>query len=199
MSGGKFYISFFIAMVSALTSQAFAQQINYRDSLNQDFSSQVNLKPRMEYSVGSSFMVVPHSGSVTGFTLSPSISVPLSPRLSVDGGIIAGRYYSTLWKSNPEMAMYGSFNELSIYGSASYHINSQLTLYGMGIKQLAGNAPLYSLPKSSYTIGSTYNFGTFSIGVAFQMSKWDNNFGPSPFSGSPGFYSPFDPRPGTFR
>ena len=87
--------------------------------------------------------------------------------------------------------MFGTFNELSVYGSATYHFNSQLTLYGSGIKQLAGTSPFNILPKRSYTIGSTYNFGNFSIGLAVRMSKWDNNFSPFPINGSQGFYSPY--------
>ena len=196
MSGWKFNISLIIVLVSILSNQAFSQQINSHDSLTEAGSQKVNLKPSMVYSIGSTFMVVPHLGSVTGFTISPSLSVPLSPNLSVNGGIIAGHYYSTLWNSSSEGGMYGAFNELSIYGSASYHVNPQLTLYGTGINRLTGTSPFYSLPKSSYTIGSTYNFGSFSIGVALQMSKWNNNFNPLPINGSQGFYSPFQQSPG---
>jgi hypothetical protein len=116
--------------------------------------------------------------------------------LSVDGGIIAGRYYSSLWNSDPEGAMHGAFNGISVYGSASYHFNSQLTLYGTGIRQLAGTSPFYLLPKSSYSIGSTYNFGSFSIGVALQVSRWDNSFSTFPINGSQGFYFPYEQRPG---
>ena len=155
-----------------------------------------NLKPGLVYSFSSTLMVVPHFGSVTAFTLSPSLSLPLSQNLSVNGGIIASRIYPALWNSNPEVAMNGAFSELSVYGSAIYHVNPQLTLYGTGIKQLASASPFNSLPKSSYAIGSAYNFGSFSIGVTFQMSKWNNNFGTSPFNGSPGFYPPFEQRPG---
>ncbi len=111
-------------------------------------------------------------------------------------GLLQGAYYSSLGNFNSEGVKYGAFNELSIYGSASYYVNSQLTLYGIGIKQLTGTSPFYLIPKSSYTIGSTYNFGSFSIGVTLQMSKWNNNFGLSPFNGSHGFYSPFEQRPG---
>jgi hypothetical protein len=196
MSGCKCNISLIIVLVSIFSNQALSQQINYSDSLSEDNYQKVNLKPRLVYSIGSTFMVVPHFGSVTGLTLSPSLSVPLSKKLSVNGGIIAGRLYSTLWNSNPEGTMVGAFNELSVYGSASYHVNSQLTLYGGGIKRLAGNSPFYSLPKSSYTIGSTYNFGSFSIGVALHMSKWDNNLIPLPINGSQGYYSPYMQRPG---
>jgi hypothetical protein len=198
MSGCKCNISLIIVLVSIFSNQAFSQQINFRDSLSEDNPQKVSLKPSLVYSIGSTFMVVPHLGSFTGFTLSPSLTLPLSPKLSVNGGIIAGRLYSTLLNSNPEGARYGAFNELSVYGLASYHVSSQLTLYGAGIKQLAGTSPFYSLPKSSYTIGSNYNFGRFSIGFALQMSKWNNNFSPLPISGSQGFYSPYQQIPGTW-
>jgi len=198
MSGSKFNISLIIVLVSLFSIQAFSQQINVGNNLTEYNSANVILKPKLNYMIGSNILVVPHIGTVTGFTLSPSISIPLSPKLSVDGGIIAGRYYSNLWYSNPEEAMHGAFNDLSVYGSASYHVNSQLTLYGMGIRRLTGSSPFYSLPKSSYTIGSTYNFGSFSIGFAVQMSKWNNNFSPFPINSSQGFYSPFEQRPGTF-
>jgi hypothetical protein len=196
MSGHKCNISLII-LVSLFSIQAFSQQINYRDSLAEHNSQKVNLKPRLNYSVGSTFIIVPHMGTVTGFTLSPFLSVPLSPKLSVDGGIIAGRFYSALWNYNPNGSINGAFNELSLYGSAIYHINSQLTVYGTGIKQLTGTSSFYFLPKSSYAIGSTYNFGNFSIGVTMQMSKWNDILSPLPFNSSQGFYSPYVQRPGT--
>ena len=191
MSWCKCNISLIIVLGSLFPIQAFSQQINYPDSLTEYNSPKVNLKSNLHYVMGSTFIVIPHSGSVIGFTLSPFLSIPLSPKLSVDGGIIAGRFYSALWNYNPEGSMYGAFNELSVYGSAIYHFNSQLTLYGTGIKQITGTSPFYFLPKSSYTIGSTFDFGNFSIGVALKMSKWNNIFSPFPINGSQGFYSPY--------
>jgi hypothetical protein len=191
MSGCKCNISLIIVLDLLFSIQAFSQQINFSDSLAEHNSTKVNLKPELHYSIGSTFIIVPHLGTVTGFTLSPFLSIPLSPKLSIDGGIIAGRFYSALRNFNPEGAINGAFNELSVYGSANYHINSQLTLYGTVIKQLTGASPFYSLPKSSYIIGSTFNFENFSIGAALQMSKWNNIFNPSPLNGSQGFYSPY--------
>ena len=185
-------ISLLVGLVSLFSFQVFSQQTNISNSLTEDNSDVLILKPRLNYTAGSTFMVVPHLGTVTGFTLSPSISVPLSPKLSVNGGIIAGRLYSDLLISSREGGMYGAFNELSVYGSASYHVNSQLTLYGAGFQRLAGTSPFYSLPKSSYSIGSTYNFGSFSIGVTLQMSEWDDIYSPFPINGAQGFYSPFE-------
>jgi hypothetical protein len=191
MSGCKCNISLFCVLVSQLSIQAFSQQINYRDSLAEYNSQKVNLRSELHYSLGSTFIIVPHFGSVTGFTLSPFLSIPLSPKLSVDGGIIAGRFYSALSSINPEGTINGAFNELSVFGSASYHINSQLTIYGTGIKQLTGTTPFYFLPKSSYAIGSTYKFGNSSIGITLQMSKWNDIHTLLPFNGSHGFYSPY--------
>ena len=196
MSGCKYNISLIIVLVSLFSSQAFSQQINYRDG-NSDYNSRiVNLKPSLNYTVGSTFILVPHLGTVTGFTLSPSLSIPLSPKWSVDGGIIAGRYYSAGRNLNPEGMINGTFDELSVYGSASYHVNYQLTVYGATIKHIAGTSPFSMLPKSSYAIGSTYNFGNISIGVAFQMSKWNDILSPMPFNGTQGFYSPYEQEPG---
>jgi hypothetical protein len=191
MSGFKCNIILIIVLVSLVSVQALSQQINYRDSLSDYNSQKVILKPQLHYSLGSTFMIIPHYGSIAGVTISPFLSIPLSPKLTVDGGIIAGRFYSTLSNFNPDGTINGSFNELSIFGSASYHINSQLTVYGIGIKQIAGTSPFYFLPKSSYAIGSTYKFGNSSIGVTLQMSKWNDIHTPLPFIGSPGFYSPY--------
>jgi hypothetical protein len=195
MSGCKCNISLIIVLVSLFSIQAFSQQINYGDSLAKYNFQKVNLKPKLHYTLGSTFIIVPHLGTVTGFTLSPFLSIPLSPKLSVGGGIIAGRFYSALLNFNPEGTIHEAFNELSVFGSASYHFNSQLTVYGTGMKQLTGTSPFNSLPKSSYAIGSTYNFGNFTIGVTLQMSKWNNILSPLPFNGSQGYYPPYEQRP----
>jgi hypothetical protein len=192
MFGSKFNISLIIVLGSLFSFEAFSQQISYRDSLAGFNTQNAILKPQLHYSMGSTFMFIPHSGTVTGFTLSPFLSVPLSPKLTIDGGIIAGRYYSALRNFNPEGAVNGAFNELSIYGSASYRVNPQLTVYGSGIRQLTTTTPFNFLPKSSYSIGSTYNFGSFSIGVNVRMSNWNNMLSPLPFNGTQGFHSPFE-------
>ena len=187
-----------IGMVSLFSVQAFPQQMNNVGNRT-DSSVKVILKPRLNYMIGSNFILVPHLGSVTSVTLSPSLSVPLSHKLSVDGGIIAGYYYSAPWKSNNEGLAYGTFTGLSVYGSANYHLSPQLTLYGSAIRQLAGTSPFSVLPKTSYSIGSSYDFGNFSIGVTLHTSKWDYDLNNMPYNGSQGFYSPFEHGPGTFN
>lgn len=197
MTGYKSNISLIVFLVSLFSVQAFSQQINYRDSLSVDNSQKVILKPHLHYSIGSTFLFVPHVGSVTGVTMTPYLSIPLSPKLSVEGGIIAGRYYSS-FGSNNEGGINGEFSTISIFGSASYHVSPKLTLYGAGIKQVTGNSPFNMLPKSSYILGSDYNFGNFKIGVSVEMSKWNNNLSPLPFNNSQGFSSPLEQRTSTY-
>jgi hypothetical protein len=194
MTGFKYNLGLMFVLIIMFSDQLYSQQITYPDSLSDKSSLKTMLKPTLSYSVGTSLIVIPRSGTLTCFTLSSSLSVPLSPKLAVSGGVIARRLYTGLWNPNPEAGMYGAFNELSVYGSASYRLNPQLTLYGSAIKRLTDSSPFYSLPKSSYEIGSTYNFGSFSMGVSFQMSDWDNTYSPFPNTGSQRFYAPFEQR-----
>lgn len=189
-------MSLIIVLTLLLPVQAYSQQVSHSDSLALYDAINVNRKPVINYSIGSIFMFVPHLGSVTGFTVSPSLSVPLSSKWSVKSGIIAGHYYSTLGNLNTEGVMPGTFNVLSLYGSAIYHVNPKLTLYGIGTKRLTNNFSFYSIPKSSYAIGSIYNFGDFSIGLTLQVSKWNNAFGPEPFNGYNGLNSRYGQGPG---
>jgi len=111
MSGCKCNISLIIVLVSLFSIQAFSQQINYRDSLAEYNSQKVNLKPKLYYSVGSTFIIVPHLGTVSGFTFSPFLSIPLSPKLSIDGGIIAGRFYSAYAKRPYTLTTFGRWKK----------------------------------------------------------------------------------------
>ncbi len=179
-----------VVLLSLVSVSAVSQQIGYNDSLAEHNTQEENLKPRINYSLGSSFMYIPHYGSVTGLALSPSISLPLSSKWSLDGGIIAERNYYTFRYHNSEGVTYGAFNDITLYGSASYRVNPRLTLYGIGTKRLTNNSPFYPMPESSYAIGSRYNFGDFSIGLTFRVSKWDDTFSPVPFNSTQGFYPP---------
>lgn len=191
MCGRRCSISMIIGLIYLFSVQAFSQQTDIDTRLTGDKTATFLYKPGLHYSVGSSFLVAPHLGSVSSITLSPSLSVPISPKLSVEGGIMASYYYSAPFNSDIAGFPYGSFNGLSVYGAAIYQFTPQLTLYGSAINQIAGTSPFYSLPKSSYTIGSAYNFGNFSIGVSLQMSNWDNIYSPFPLNGSQGLYTPF--------
>jgi hypothetical protein len=193
-SGYRIFTVF--VLVALFSSLANSQEVKYRDRSDTNKIRNVILKPAISYSVGSSFIAIPHHGSVTGFTFSPFVSLPLSKRLSVEGGIIAGRYFSSLKPFTGEGILYGSFTDLSVFGSASYRVGPRLTLYGAGIRQVAGTSPFFSLPKSSYTLGSVYKLGDFSIGISLHMSDRSGNYNSMPFNGSQGFFSPFGQRSG---
>jgi|WetSurSiteA1Bulk_404760.scaffolds.fasta_scaffold57805_2 hypothetical protein len=192
MRGCRCNISLIVGLVSLLSVKAFSQQTNIGTTLSESNSEKVLFKPRLNYLAGSSFIVIPQIGTVSEFTLSPMLSIPLSQKLYVEGGIMASYFYSAPWKSDDTGLYSGSFTGLSVYGSATYHFTPQFSLFGSAVKQLAGTSPFYTIPKSNYIIGTAYNFGNFSIGVSFQMSNWDNLYTPFPVNGSNGFYSPFN-------
>jgi outer membrane receptor protein involved in Fe transport len=197
MNGSEYKTGLAIVLISFLGIQAYPQQITARDSLYKNIPPQFQIKPILHYSIGSTFLAVPHRGSVTGFTFTPELSLPLSPKFSINGGFIAGRYYSNIGNINPEGVFKSTYNALSVYASASYHFNPQLTLYGAVYRQLAGPSPVNFLPKTSYTLGSTYKFGSFSIGVSVHMSDWYNYPSPFPANGSDWLYPPFMQSQGT--
>ncbi len=174
MAGLKKSICLIVVLIVAGTIHTFSQQWNKADS------GQVKLKPLVHYTVGSSVTFIPHYGTFTGFTMSTALSVPLNQKWTVEGGIMAGNYFSSFRGFNGEDAMNGSFTDISLFGSALYHVNPQLSVYGSGFKQLYSSSPYSYYPKDSYSIGTTYNFGNFSIGASFQMNTWDNNFAPMP-------------------
>ena len=82
MSVLKYYINL-IVLTGLLSCPVYSQGIRYKDTLAVDNSEHLKIKPRMQYTVGSTFMFIPHYGSVTGFTVSPSLSVPVSPHLTL--------------------------------------------------------------------------------------------------------------------
>ena len=176
MAMNRFNISLFICLVSLFSVRGFSQQMNTGGRYPLDDSLKVIPKPRLNFTAGSNIVVIPHYGSVSEVTLSSSFSVPLSPKLSFDGGIIASYLYSSPRMYGNESFGYGSFTVLSVYGAARYQMSPQLTLYGTAIKQLAGNSPVYFLPQTSYSIGSSYDFGNVSVGVTFRMSRWERVF-----------------------
>jgi hypothetical protein len=175
-----------------LPLQIFSQEIGSADSLENFIYPVIKRTPRINYSVGSNYTFIPRYGSITGFNASTFVSYPVTSKMSVQGGLIAGMYYPVMKNSFTESGINNSCNTLSLFGSASYQLNKRLTVYGTGIRQLAGSVSMYNMPTNSFSIGSTLNFGTFSIGAEIQMSDWNNYYSPSPFGG---INSPFSSYP----
>jgi len=174
-----FFIIMFLSFL--YTRDAFAQGVEAQDSIDEQSNMQAKTGPQVHYSIGSSFLHIPKHGSITGLTASSFLLFPVTHKLSVEGGIIAGRYFPVLKNFTPELQANNSYNTLSLYGSANYQVNRHLSFYGTGIKQLGVPIPLYNQPSGSYSFGSNLNFGNFTIGAEIRMTDWDDNYFPSPF------------------
>jgi len=175
-----------------LTPVAFCQEPVFVDSLGNPVAEPARMKPGLHYSVGSSFSYIPRYGSVTGLNASAFFAYPLTPGFTLEGGLVAGRYYPTLKNFNSESGTAPSFNTLSMYGSARYQVNRRLSVYGTGMKQLAGAIPLYNLPSGSFSFGSTLDFGNFSFGAEIRMTDRNYYYNSTPIGGNR-FFFPSNP------
>ncbi len=166
----------------------FAQEHVFADSLIKLNTIRLDSKPQIHYSLGSSFTYIPRYGSITGLTVSPYYRHPVSPKFSVEAGLIAGRYFPMMKNSSPESGINSPFNSLSVYGSAIYQLNQRLSIYGIGMKQLNAANPLYIMPSGSFSVGSTLNFGNFTIGAEIRVT--DNSYynSTNPFGGNRDFF-----------
>ena len=171
-----------------ISGNAFAQQEEFKDSLNLPGSIQVRSKPQLHYSIGSSFTYIPRYGSVTGLTLSPYYSYPVSSKFSIEAGLMAGRFYPIMKNAFPESGINNPFNSVSVFGSARYQLNQRLSVYGTGTRQIIGSHPLYNFPTSSFSVGSTLDFGNFSIGAEIRMSDQNYYNSAYPFGGNRGYF-----------
>ncbi len=126
-------------------------------------------------SLGSSYTYSPQFGSLTGFTVSPVYTMPLTSRLSIYGGVIFSKYYSPVGAFFSEPGVQNQSGMISLTGSASYKLNDHILVYGSGVKHF-GSMPLpsYLSPynSDSFTIGSMFKVGDhFSLGASFKYSN----------------------------
>jgi hypothetical protein len=181
----------FIILSFSVPTGVFSQELDTTE-IPGSFNSQiVRLKPRMHYSIGSSFTYIPRYGSVTGLTLSPIYIYPVSSKFSLEAGLIAGRYFPFMKNSSPETGINNPFNSVAVFGSARYQLNQRLSVYGTGTRQIIGTHPLFNLPTSSFSVGSTLDFGNFSIGAEIRMSDRNYYYSPDPFGGNSRYFPSF--------
>jgi hypothetical protein len=144
-------------------------------------------KPQYHFNLGSSYSYFPSLGGGMNMFASPSVSVPLSKRIFVEGGIIASTSILPGFSPFEINQSVKNFNSLAIYGSTLYQVTPKLTIYGTGIKQLMNTKlpfPNSSMNPNSFSIGSYLRLGNnITIGASINMS--DNYNFDSPFrSGS---------------
>lgn len=149
--------------------------------------------PHFNLNIGTSFNYSPVIGAGTMLTVSPSFSLPVTRRISVNGGIIAsGTMLPSLAGKLPMEPVFkpGTFNSLSLYGTTVYQLSPGIIIYGTGFKQLTKNNLPYSFnpfPQSSITVGSRYKIGdNITVGASVNMSQYNNFY--SPYNNLPGFY-----------
>lgn len=152
-------------------------------------------KPQYHLNLGSSYSYFPSLGGGMNMYANPSVAVPLSKRFFVEAGILAAT--SKIPGLSPfEMNnSIRNFNSLAIYGSTIYQVNSKLTFYGTGIKQLMNTQlpfPLSPVNHNNFSIGSSLKLGNnITIGASVNFSDYYNLYNPIG-SGSSGFrHSPF--------
>jgi len=148
------------------------------------------LRPHWNFSVGSSYYYMPGFGSALTTSIRPSVTFPLNNKLSLQGGIITGRTYSSSigLLENTYQPM-GGYNSFALYGSATYQINEKMTIFGSGVKNLTefpGNYPLRSYPPDYFNIGTQFKLGdNVTIGASFHMEErnpYYSPFGAFPFA-----------------
>jgi len=170
---------------------AFAQPSEIPDSMVFPASKKQKMKPEFHYSIGSSFTYIPGYGSVSGFTISPGYQFPVTDKLSLQTGLIAGHYIPFQKYEAQETVFNYSGNSIALYGAASYQLNQKLSIYGIGSRQIAGNLPLYRFPTSSFSIGSTLDLGNFSIGAEIRVNNSNYNHSLFPMYGKRDYFSPY--------
>jgi hypothetical protein len=181
------YTLIIICAVSLIPEKAFSQYNLVPDSL---FSNSVVIrkKPEFHYSAGSSFMYMPRFGSVSGVDFRPVLVYPVTGKLSVEAGLIAGHYFTSFKNSLLEQAIGGGYSSLSLFGSATYHVSPVLSFYGIGIKQLAGTNPMLNMYGNSFSIGSSLKLGNITLGAEFHVRD-QYDFNPYPrFGGSHSYF-----------
>lgn len=184
-------VSFGQSADTILVSQ-FPEMENDENEMHSNFSPQ-HLKPHWKLMMGSNFTFSPGFGNATGFFVAPMLNVPLNSRLSLQGGIIASNTYLNYMRLDDGPGSFKSYNDLSIFGSASYLLSENLVVYGTGTKRLTElpHAPYPFMPSSanSFTIGTNWRLGkNISIGASFTTTDRYlpfNNLSP---------FSPFGPR-----
>ena len=148
------------------------------------------LKPHWNLMLGSNFNFSKSFGSSTGIFLAPMLTLPLNNRLSLRGGIVASHTYLYGMGMPDEFVSFNSFNDLSVFGTASYMLSENFEVYGTATKRLT-ELPLIPYPSmlstspNSFTIGTNWRIGN-NISVGASFTKTDRYF---PFYNS----SPFTP------
>ncbi len=183
----KISLIFIIFLIFTVIS--YGQGDTLIDSLAPEFENagndvQVNnsshrLKPHWNVMMGSNFNYSSAFGSSTGIFVAPMVSIPLNNRLSLRGGVVASHTNLYSMGMSEALVPFQNFNELSVFGSASYMLSENVEVYGTATRRLKELpvVPYPFMPSSpnSFTIGTNWRIGNnISIGASF--TKTDRYF-----------------------
>lgn len=149
--------------------------------------------PEWHINVGSSFSYSPLFGSISGFSVTPALSMPLTSRISLTGGAMINQFGNGFM--NRDLPNASTSGMVSVFGTASYQVNDKLLLFGSAIKHLGGHLPNAMLPFSpaftdQFILGSELKLGDhLTVGAAFRVNSVNTNgyYGLNPW------YDPYGP------
>ncbi len=196
-------VGLIIVLVNFLVLPAMAQEYKNDFNFSSEFDTLVipekNQRLTWDTNLGSSFIYSKAFGSATEFFAAPQVNYGITPKFAIHGGLMFS-YTSVFGQSNSDENGYMmpiAFPGMSVYGSASYRLNKNVTFYGTGIRHMSNfyskDAPAFlNKPYNSYSFGSSIRLGNkVTIGASLHVN--DRNKYNSPFLGpSDGaYYSPF--------
>jgi len=155
---------------------------------------------RVGMNVGTSYAFASGYGSGMRFYAAPTLTMPVTGRLSLHAGVLASSFYPVSGKLVPETGMPAMLSSLSLFAAASYQLNDRLTLHGAGVKQLVNapvNYPLMPYPVDNLSLGATFRLGdnvTIGASVSVRSNNGYNYIPPFSYPVSP-FVSPFSSYP----
>lgn len=204
----KIYL-FIILLLTAnivMAQSAEERMMQLRDSVQIDSPAEKALsqtdksKVRLGMNIGTGYAFSSAYGSGMNFYAAPTLSMPVTDRLSVHGGIVASTYYPVAVGQGFEQGMPSMYSSLALFAAASYRMNDRLILHGAGYKRLVNgpvNTPFSPYPIDNFSFGATFKLGdNVSIGASISVNS-GNGYYNSPGFGHPGSYfgggSPFSP------
>jgi len=141
---------------------------------------------------GTAALFSPGSGPASMFYVAPTVSLPVTGRLSLHGGVLASTGFSLYRGSDLSLPVPPTVTSLSFFTAASYRVDERLTVYGSGMKRVLSldrtgelTAPL---SYETYSIGASYRIGrNVTIGATVVISDHNSSY---PFASSNPFLYP---------
>jgi len=190
----KYFCMIFLVVIHGIILGQTAEEkvIQMKDSALQEDDTAVDSRPAKvswDLSLGTGFVHMPKVGSGMVFHAAPMMTLPLSARWSLHGGVMAMRYQGLGPSLMQENGKQHVFSSLALFAAASCRMNDRLILHGTGVKQLVSSPVAPFIPPDNLSFGATYRLGNnITIGATIHMNQ-GHGYLSSPFYGG-GLYPP---------